>query len=53
MIKSNHRQEQRMAEESPFKGQTGLRRVWNVFHHSRAGLRAAAARPSAQTVPRR
>ena len=30
-----------MAEESPFKGQTGLRRVWNAFHYSRAGLRAA------------
>jgi diacylglycerol kinase (ATP) len=30
-----------MAEESPFKGQTGLRRVWNAFHYSRAGLHAA------------
>ena len=28
-------------EESPFKGQTGLRRVWNAFHYSRAGLHAA------------
>jgi diacylglycerol kinase (ATP) len=30
-----------VAEESPFKGQTGLRRIWNAFHYSRAGLRAA------------
>ncbi|ACV37260.1 diacylglycerol kinase [Accumulibacter sp.] len=30
-----------MTDESPFKGQTGLRRVWNAFHYSRAGLRAA------------
>jgi hypothetical protein len=30
-----------VAEESPFKGQTGLRRVWNAFHYSRAGLHAA------------
>lgn len=30
-----------MAEESPFKGQTGLRRIWNAFHYSRAGLCAA------------
>lgn len=27
--------------ESPFKGKTGLRRVWNAFHYSLAGLRAA------------
>lgn len=27
--------------ESPFKGKTGLRRVWNAFHYSMAGLRAA------------
>lgn len=27
--------------ESPFKGKTGLRRVWNAFHYSRAGLHAA------------
>lgn len=27
--------------ESPFKGKTGLRRVWNAFHYSRAGLQAA------------
>ncbi|MBL8394193.1 MAG: diacylglycerol kinase [Candidatus Accumulibacter sp.] len=30
-----------MTEESPFKGQTGLRRLWNALHYSRAGLRAA------------
>ena len=27
--------------ESPFNGKTGLRRVWNAFHYSRAGLQAA------------
>jgi diacylglycerol kinase (ATP) len=27
--------------ESPFKGKTGLRRVWNAFHYSRDGLDAA------------
>lgn len=27
--------------ESPFKGKTGLRRVWNAFGYSLAGLRAA------------
>ena len=32
-----------MLEESPFKGKTGLQRVWNAFHYSRAGLRAAFA----------
>lgn len=30
-----------MSEESPFKGKTGLRRVWNALHYSLAGLRAA------------
>lgn len=30
-----------MQEESPFKGKTGLQRVWNAFHYSLAGLRAA------------
>ncbi len=30
-----------MLEESPFKGKTGLQRVWNAFHYSLAGLRAA------------
>jgi len=29
------------ANESPFKGKTGLRRVWNAFNYSIAGLRAA------------
>lgn len=28
-------------DESPFKGRTGLRRVWNAFHYSLAGLAAA------------
>jgi diacylglycerol kinase (ATP) len=28
-------------DESPFKGITGLRRVWNALHYSVAGLRAA------------
>lgn len=27
--------------ESPYKGKTGLRRVWNAFHYSIDGLRAA------------
>ena len=27
--------------ESPFKGKTGLRRVWNALHYSMAGLRVA------------
>jgi diacylglycerol kinase (ATP) len=27
--------------ESPFKGKTGLARVWNAFHYSLAGLAAA------------
>ena len=27
--------------ESPFKGKTGLRREWNAFHYSCAGLHAA------------
>jgi len=30
-----------VSEESPFKGKTGLRRVWNALHYSLAGLRAA------------
>ncbi len=30
-----------MVDESPFKGKTGLRRVWNALHYSIAGLRAA------------
>lgn len=28
-------------QDSPFKGKTGLRRIWNAFHYSRAGLAAA------------
>ena len=28
-------------EESPFKGKTGLARVWNAMFYSFAGLRAA------------
>jgi diacylglycerol kinase (ATP) len=28
-------------EESPFKGKTGLRRVWNALHYSLDGVRAA------------
>lgn len=28
-------------EESPFKGKTGLRRLWNALHYSFAGLKAA------------
>jgi len=35
------RKESQVAEESPFKGQTGWRRIWNAFHYSRAGLYAA------------
>ncbi|NMG36169.1 diacylglycerol kinase [Azoarcus sp. TTM-91] len=27
--------------ESPFKGKTGIKRIWNAFHYSLAGLRAA------------
>jgi diacylglycerol kinase (ATP) len=30
-----------VSEESPFKGKTGVRRVWNALHYSLAGLRAA------------
>ena len=29
------------AHESPFKGKTGLRRVWNALNYSVAGLKAA------------
>lgn len=36
-----------MVDESPFKGKTGLRRVWNAFHYSMAGLRAAFAHEDA------
>jgi diacylglycerol kinase (ATP) len=30
-----------MQQESPFKGKTGLRRVWNAMFYSMDGLRAA------------
>ncbi len=30
-----------LVRESPFKGQTGLRRVWNAFGYSLSGLQAA------------
>ena len=30
-----------MSEESPFKGKTGMRRVWNALHYSLAGFSAA------------
>lgn len=33
--------EKLVLEESPFKGETGLQRVWNALHFSLAGLRAA------------
>lgn len=32
---------ERQFQESPFKGKTGLRRIWNAFNYSLAGLRAA------------
>ncbi len=32
-----------MFEESPFKGKSGLRRVWSAFHYSLSGLRAAVS----------
>lgn len=35
------------AEESPFKGKTGLQRIWNAFHYSLAGLKAAYANEDA------
>lgn len=30
-----------VSQESPHKGKTGLKRVWNAFHYSLAGLSAA------------
>ena len=30
-------------QESPYKGKTGLRRMWNALHYSIAGLKAAYA----------
>lgn len=32
---------QQQASHSPFKGKTGLRRVWNAFHYSMEGFKAA------------
>jgi diacylglycerol kinase (ATP) len=37
----NDRPPSPLAEESPFKGKTGFRRVWNAMFYSMAGLRAA------------
>ena len=37
----NDRPSPPLAEESPFKGKTGLRRVWNAMFYSVSGLRAA------------
>lgn len=34
-------EETAVPEESPFKGKTGLQRVWNALHYSLAGLKAA------------
>lgn len=31
----------KIMDDSPHKGKTGLRRVWNALHYSIAGLRAA------------
>jgi len=36
-VKSEHP----LPEESPYKGRTGFRRIWNAFHYSLAGLAAA------------
>lgn len=36
-----HREPPATHGESPFKGKTGLVRLWNAFHYSLAGLRAA------------
>ena len=30
-----------MESESPYKGKTGLKRLWNAFHYSLAGFSAA------------
>ena len=38
---SSNGKEEPVGDESPFKGQTGLRRIWNALHYSLAGLRAA------------
>jgi diacylglycerol kinase (ATP) len=36
-----------VVEESPFKGKTGVKRVWSACHYSLAGLRAALAHEDA------
>lgn len=36
-----HRDSVSEHSESPFKGKTGLIRIWNALHYSLAGLRAA------------
>jgi diacylglycerol kinase (ATP) len=36
-----------VTEESPFKGKTGLQRIWNALNYSLAGLRAAYANEDA------
>jgi len=37
----NDRPSAPLADESPFKGKTGFRRVWNALFYSMSGLRAA------------
>lgn len=37
----NDRPQSPLGEESPFKGKTGLQRVWNALFYSMAGLKAA------------
>jgi diacylglycerol kinase (ATP) len=37
----NDRPSSRLPDESPFKGKTGIQRVWNAMFYSTAGLRAA------------
>ena len=32
---------EQVSEESPFKGKTGIRRIWNALNYSIAGLRSA------------
>jgi len=36
-----HAEKRLPMQESPFKGKTGLQRIWNALHYSMAGLRAA------------
>ena len=37
----NDRPQSQPADESPFKGKTGIQRVWNAMFYSMAGLKAA------------